>query len=112
MNKWRLLVGVVSLAPLLWGLMEFVEYSRSVGAVSDPTGAWVFSGLGVCGLLVLALPRCGIPVAVVQSLVAGYALCWLPLAITCLRTPPGLQLPPPFGNPAIAVLILMTAGAT
>ena len=110
MNKWRLLVGVVSMAQLLWGIIEFVEYGRSVGAASEPTGAWVYSGLGVCGLLVLAMPRCGIPVAVVQSLAAGYALCWLPFAITCLRIPPGL-IPVPISH-SVAMLILMTAGAT
>ena len=63
-------------------------------------------------VLVLALPRFGIPVAMVQGLAACYALCWMPLAIVCLQTPLGLMLPVPFGYPVIAILILLIAGTT
>ena len=112
MNKWRWLLGIVSAGQLLCGLRGYIEYSSSVGAVSEPTGAWLFCILGLSGLLVLALPRFGIPVALVQGLAACYALCWMPLAIVCLQTPLGLMLPVPFGYPVIAILILLIAGTT
>jgi hypothetical protein len=151
MSKWRLLVGVVSTAQLLWGIFEFVKYSRSVGATADPTGTCVYLGLGLLGLLVLAWPRFGIPIAVTQGLAALYALCWLACALALiwlltflgtlagLMSPPSpsmiasavgqagglpnlwqvgwvaepmIKPPPPSGLPALARLILITAGAT
>jgi hypothetical protein len=112
MNKWRWILGIVSAIQLLWGLLQYIEYDNSVGAVSEPTGAWMYCVLGLSGLLVLALPRFGIPVAMVQGLAAGYALCWMPLAIVCLQAPLVFMLPVPFGYPVLAMLILLTAGAT
>lgn len=100
------------MAQLLWGIFDFIDYSRSVGATAEPAGGWVYSGLGLLGLLVLAMPRCGLPVAVAQFLTASYALCWVPLGVISLRTPPSLLLPLPLGNPAIALVILMSAGGT
>jgi hypothetical protein len=110
MKKWRVLVGMVSVVQLVLGICEFYDYSRSVGATGDTTGGWIYSGLGLMGLLVLALPRCGIPVAVMQVLTACYALLWLPIAILSLSMPTGLLLPPPLGHPAIALLILVQVG--
>ena len=68
MSKWRLLVGIVSMAQLLWGIFEFAGYKWALDGWGGPTtGAWVYSSLGLLGLLVLALPRIGMPVALVQG---------------------------------------------
>lgn len=118
MNGWRWLVGFISAVQLWWGLSALVEFSRSVSTLADPTEGLVFTALGAASLAVLGLPRLGIPVAVVQGLVAAYALCWLPFALVCLRMPVGpllpfpWALPFPLGQPAIALLILGLAGAT
>lgn len=112
MRKWRLLVGVVSATQLLWGMLAFIDYSRSVGATGGLAGGWIYSGLGLLGLLVLSLPRCGTFVAVVQVLAAAHALCWLPFVILFLRASPNLSFPVPLAYPAIALLILLPVGAT
>src|SRR5262245_23831111 len=106
MKKWQWLLGVASVTQLAWGVGVFIEYARSVGAPPAPIDGWVFSGLGLLGLLGLAAPRCALSVAIVQFLAGCYALCHLPVAIVCLQLPTGLSfLPPP-----IATLILMVSG--
>ena len=85
MSKWRLLVGGVSLAQLAWGILALVEYARSVGGTGDLLAVWVYSGLGLGGLLVLAVPRAGFPMAFGQAAVAAYALWWCGLAVVLAR---------------------------
>ena len=51
-RKWGFLLGVVSLAPLAWGLDGLVEYSRSVSRADGPMSACAFLAIGVAGLLV------------------------------------------------------------
>lgn len=93
MSPWHGLLAGVAVLQLIWGAVEFDAYYRSVGATGDWTGVWVFTGLGLSALLVQVRPGLGIPVALVQTLAAGYALCSLPLLLLWLWTPIGLLLP-------------------
>jgi hypothetical protein len=104
-RKWRWVVGTISTIQLFCGVAGFVEHSRSVGGEADPTQAWVYSVLGLSGLLVLALPRLGIPIALIQGVAGLNALTWVLLGLVILQMPPGLLLPPPFGFPIIGVLL-------
>lgn len=106
MIPWHGLLAGVAVLQLIWGAVEFDAYHRSVGATGDGTGVWVFTGLGLSALLVLARPGFGIPVALVQTLAAGYALCWLPLLLFWLWTPIGLLLP--LIPSSVALLMLRT----
>jgi hypothetical protein len=92
MNKWRFLVGGVSLAQLAWGVLALAENSRSVdGAGAD---GWVFSGLGLAGFLALAVPRAGYPVAVGQLAVAAYSLWCCGMLVMMSSALPWWVMPP------------------
>ena len=95
MNKWRFLLGGVSLVQLAWGVLAFAENRRAVGGES--ADGWVFCGLGLAGFLALAVPRAGYPVAVGQFAVAAYALwccvaMWMmwPALVGVLFMPPAV----------------------
>jgi hypothetical protein len=105
-RKWRWLVGIVSTIQLFCGIAEYVEQFRSVGGNADSTNAWVYTVLGVSGLLVRALPQLGIPIALIQGVAGLYALTWVLFGLLILQTPPGLLLPPPFGFPVIGMLLI------
>jgi hypothetical protein len=112
-SKWHWLVGILSSIQLSCGVAGFVEHSRSVRGEADQTQAWVYAALGLSGLLVLTLPRLGIPIALVQGVAGLYALTWVLLGLLILQTPPGFLLPPPFGFPIIGMLLIafgLTAG--
>ncbi|HZZ81041.1 MAG TPA: hypothetical protein VFE62_21245 [Gemmataceae bacterium] len=80
MFKWRLLVGFCSLALLAWGVSAFVEYAGAVGATGDAFAGWIYSGLGLTGLLALVMPRFGYAAAALQCAATAYAAWWCVLA--------------------------------
>jgi hypothetical protein len=106
-NKWRWLVGIISSIQMSCGIAGFLEHCRSVGGDADSTQACVYSALGLSGLFVLAMPRIGIPVALVHGAAGVYALTWVLFGLLILQTPPGFLLPPPFGFPAIGMLFVI-----
>ncbi|MFO0926311.1 MAG: hypothetical protein U0736_04630 [Gemmataceae bacterium] len=111
MTRWQWLLAAVAAVQLGWGVMAFVDYARAVGATGDATSGWVFTALGLAGLLTLVWPRFGFLAAVGQAAVAAHALCWLPLALFCLRVwlGPFPLVPIP---PAVSLLILQMAVTT
>ena len=122
MSKWRVLVAAVSAVQLLWSALEFLGYIRSVGGWGgSATAAWVYACLGLSGLLVLVVPRLGIPVALAQGVAGLYAVSWLlfgvslPASMTNPRASSNLLLlPTDFlqSFQILQLLILMTALAT
>lgn len=85
MSKWRLLTGGCSLMLLGWGMLAFIEYSRSVGATGDPLPGWIFSGLGVLGFATLRWSRVGYAAAVAHLAMAGFAAWWCVIAFALWR---------------------------
>ena len=111
-TKWQWMIAVISSVQLVLGIIGVVEYSHSVGATADATGAHVYLVLGVTGVFVLLLPPLGRAAAFMQGGVALYALCWLPIAIALLRAPVFPASPLGAWAPMAGMLFLALAGKT
>lgn len=86
MSKWRLLTGICSSILVGWGVLAFIDYSRSVGAAGDPLPGWIFCSLGALGFASLRWSRVGYAAAVAHLSMAIFSAWWCVIAFAIWRT--------------------------